>query len=185
MPIGNPPTKPAADASDAEHAKYRHDFDIYVAEKLAEFADTEISLKEDQKAAEEKLTDLADREKHLVDWEKSLATEKDKLDAKEILVASDEENLRKEEKNYSDKLNVLKKQQAEAKVEEKRLKALKRELEEKGGGGIGGLPPALTDILLQQKTLLEKTSYPGTRERSQRERRKGEESKESTHWKRY
>ena len=151
-----PPTKPAADASDAEHAKYRHDFDVYVAEKLAEFADTEISLKEDQKAAEEKLTDLADREKHLVDREKSLASEKDKLDAKEILVATDEENLRIEEKNYSDKLNVLKKQQAEAKVEEKRLKALKKELEERGGAGAGGLPPALTDILLQQKTLLEK-----------------------------
>ena len=156
MPIGEPPTKPAADASDAEHEKYRKDFDAYVAQKLAEFADTEMSLKEDQRAAEEKLTGLADREKHLEDWEKSLASQKDKLDAKEILVATDEETLREDEKNYSNKLNILKRQQAEVKVEEKRLKALKREIEEKGGAGIGGLPPALTDILLQQKTLLEK-----------------------------
>ena len=34
MPIGDPPTKPADDASDAEMEKYRHDFDVYVAEKI-------------------------------------------------------------------------------------------------------------------------------------------------------
>ena len=43
------------------------------------------------------------------------------------------------------------------KVEEKRVKALEKELKEKGatGGGVG-LPPELTDILIQQKTLMEK-----------------------------
>ena len=157
MPIGDPPTKPAPDASDAEHEKYRQDFDAYVADKLAELAETELQLKTDQKTADEKLRDLDGREKEIEDQEKNLEVERDRLEAKSVFVASEEENLRKEEKSYTDKMNILKMQQAEAKVEEKRLKALKKELEEKGGAGAGtGLPPALTDILLQQKTLLEK-----------------------------
>ena len=174
MPIGDPPTKPAPDASDADHEKYRHDFDAYVAEKLAEFAEIELHLKTDQKTVDERLRDLDGREKGIVDREKTLATEKDKLDAKEILVATDEEALRRDEKNYTDKLNILKRQQAEAKVEEKRLKALQKELDERGGvGGGTGLPPALTDILLQQKTLLEKQ----VRLEQEREDREQEELK--------
>ena len=157
MPIGDPPTKPAPDASDADHEKYRHDFDIYVAEKLAQFAETELNLRADQKTADERLRDLDGRERGILGQEKALATERDKMDAREILVSSGEEALRKDEKAYTDKMNILKMQQAEAQVEEKRLKALKKELEERGGAGGGtGLPPALTDILLQQKTLLEK-----------------------------
>ena len=82
--------------------------------------------------------------------------------------------MRKEEKAYTDKLNILKIQQAEVKVEEKRLKKLKKELEEKGAAdGGGGLPPALTDILLQQKTLLEKQ----VRLEEEREDREKEEAK--------
>ena len=157
MPIGDPPTKPAPDASDADHEKYRHDFDVYVAEKLAEFAETELHLKTDQDTVDERLRNLDGREKDIVDREKTLATEKDKLEAEKIIVSTDEETLRREEKNYTAKMNILKRQQAEAQVEEKRLKALQKELEERGGAGGGtGLPPALTDILLQQKTLLEK-----------------------------
>ena len=157
MPIGDPPTKPAPDASDADHEKYRHDFDVYVADKLAQFAETEPNLRTDQKTADERLRDLDGRERGIIGQEKVLATERDKMEAREIMVASGEEALRKDEKNYTDKMNILKMQQAEAKVEEKRLKALKKELEERGGAGGGtGLPPALTDILLQQKTLLEK-----------------------------
>ena len=178
MPIGNPPTKPAADASDAEHAKYRHDFDLYVAEKLAELAETELQLKTDQKTADEKLRDLDGRERGIEDQEKNLDEERNKVEARSVFVASEEENLRKEEKNYTDKMNILKMQQAEAKVEEKRLKALKRELEEKGGAGIGGLPPALTDILLQQKTLLEKQvileQEREAREKEERQRKQRE-----------
>ena len=157
MPLGDPPAKPAPDASDAEHEKYRQDFDVYVAQKLAQFATTELNLRKDQETVDERLLDLDGREKGIEDKEKTLATEKDKIDAREILVASEEEALRKDEKNYIDKMNILKMQQAEAKVEEKRLKALKKELEERGGTGGGtGLPPALADILLQQKTLLER-----------------------------
>ena len=157
MPIGDPPTKPADDASDADFEKYRHDFDVYVAEKLAQFAETEMNLKADQKTADERLRDLDGRERGILDQEKALATERDKMDAREILVSTGEEALKKDERAYTDKVNILKMQQAEAKVEEKRLKALKRELEERGvAGGATGLPPALTDILLQQKTLLEK-----------------------------
>ena len=157
MPIGNPPTKPAPDASEADYEKYRHDFDAYVAEKLAEFADTELNLQEGQKAVDERMRDLDGREKGIASKEKGLATEKDKHDAREIVILQGEEDLRKDEKAYTDKLNILKRQQAEAQVEEKRLKILKKELADRGAtGGAGGLPPALTDILLQQKSLLEK-----------------------------
>ena len=84
MPIGDPPTKPAPDASDADHEKYRHDFDVYVAEKLAEFAEIELHLKTDQDTVDERLRDLDGREKNIVDREKTLATEKDKLEAEKI-----------------------------------------------------------------------------------------------------
>ena len=179
MPIGDPPVKPAEDASEADHEKYRHDFDIYVAEKLAQFAETELNLRTDQKTADERLRDLDGRERGILSQEKALATERDKMDAREILVSSGEDSLRKDEKAYTDKMNILKMQQAEAQVEEKRLKALKRELEERGGAGGGtGLPPALADILLQQKTSGE-TSQTGTRERRQRARRSQEESQKS------
>ena len=170
MPIGDPPTKPAPDASDAEHEKYRHDFDVYVAEKLAELAETELHLKTEQKTADEKMRDLDGRERGILDQEKALASERDKVEARSVFVASEEEALRKDEKAYTDKLNILKMQQAEAKVEDKRLKALQKELEERGGAAGGtGIPPALTDILLQQKTLLE-TQVRLEQEREDREK---------------
>ena len=157
MPIGDPPTKPAPDASDAEHEKYRHDFDAYVAEKLAEFADAEIHLKEDQKAADEKLHELADKEKNLDEKEKTLADARIQVEARETIVETGEINLKEEEKRYSDKITKLTQEQAKVKMEEKRLKALEKELKEKGVPGAGvGLPAELTDILLQQKTLIEK-----------------------------
>ena len=114
MPIGDPPTKPAPDAPDADHDKYRHDFDVYVAEKLVEFADTELHLKEGQKAVDERMRDLDGREKGIASKEKALATEKDKQDAREIVISHGEEDLRKDEKAYTDKLNILKRQQADA-----------------------------------------------------------------------
>ena len=79
------------------------------------------------------------------------------METRETVVESGEENLKIEEKNFSDKLAKLRLEQAAAKLEDKRLKALKKEQEEKRVTGAGaGLPPGLTDILLQQKTLLEK-----------------------------
>ena len=150
MPIGNPPTKPADDASEADYEKYRHDFDAYVAQKLSEFADTELNLRQDQKEADEKLKELAEQQD-------ALQTEKVKVDTREALVETSKINLREEQKKYSAKIDKLTHEQAMLKVEERRLKALERELADKGvPGGGGGLPPALTDILLQQKTLLEK-----------------------------
>ena len=95
--------------------------------------------------------------KEISSKEEALATEKHKQDAREIVILHGEEDLKKDEKAYTEKLNILKRQQAEAQVEDKRLRLLKKELEDKGAaGGVGGLPPALTDILLQQKSLLEK-----------------------------
>ena len=174
MPLGEPPVKPAEDASEADFAKYRQEFEAYVTQKLAEFGDLELSLKQEQKEATERLSDLDGREKGVEDREKALATERTKMDAREIVVADSKDTLRKEEKAYTDKLNILKLQQAEAKVEEKRLKKLKKDLEDKGAAdGGGGLPPALTDILLQQKTLLEKQ----VRLEEEREDREKEEAK--------
>ena len=174
MPIGDPPTKPPPEASDADHEQYRHDFDVYVAEKLAQFAETEINLRTDQKTADEKLRDLDGRERGILGKEKALATERDKMDAREILVSSGEENLKKDEKAYTAKMDILKMQQAEAQVEERRLKALKKELEERGGAGGGvGLPPELTDILLQQKSLIE-TQVKLEQDREKREKEEKE-----------
>ena len=102
MPIGNPPTKPAPDASEADYEKYRQDFDAYVAQKLAEFANTELNLQEGQKAADERMRDLDGREK-------DLATEKDKQDAREIVIAQQEEDMKKDEQAYTDKMNILRK----------------------------------------------------------------------------
>ena len=98
MPIGEPPTKPVEGASEAEYEKYRHDFNVYVEQKLAQFADTELSLKEEQKAVGERMEDLDGREKGIASKEKALATEKDKLDAREIVISHGEEDLRKDER---------------------------------------------------------------------------------------
>ena len=167
MPIGDPPTKPADDASDADHEKYRHDFEVYVTERLAEFADTELHLKEEQRETDEKLRELADREH-------ALATERVKVDTREALVETGEVNLREEEKKYSDKIAKLTHEQAMLKLEEKRLKALEKELREKeAAGGDVGLPPALTDILLQQKSLIE-TQVKLEEEREKREKKEQE-----------
>ena len=54
-------------------------------------------------------------------------------------------------------MDKLKHEQATVKMEEKRLKELEKELKKKGKTGAGGgLPSELTDIILQQKVLLEK-----------------------------
>ena len=54
-------------------------------------------------------------------------------------------------------MDKLKHEQATVKLEEKRLKVLEKELKKKGTTGDGGgLPSELTDIILQQKVLLEK-----------------------------
>ena len=92
MPIGDPPTKPADDASEADYEKYRHDFDVYVAEKLAEFADTELHLRQDQKEADEKLKELAEQQD-------ALQIERVKVDTREALVETSEGNLRKNKRN--------------------------------------------------------------------------------------
>ena len=36
MPLGEPPVKPAEDASEADLEKYRQEFEAYVTQKLAE-----------------------------------------------------------------------------------------------------------------------------------------------------
>ena len=167
MPIGDPPTKPADDASDADFEKYRAEFDAYVAEKLAEIANIELHLKEDQTAVDGKHLELADQERDLADQKRTLAAEKITIEnreakvlVREAEVETGEENLKLEEKNYSAKVDKLKHEQATVKMEEKRLKELEKELKKKGktgaGGGGGGLPSELTDIILQQKVLLEK-----------------------------
>ena len=164
MPIGDPPTKPADDASDADFEKYRAEFDAYVAEKLAEIADIELHLKEDQKAVDGKHLELADQERDLADQKRTLAAEKITIETREAKVLvreaeveTGEENLKLEEKNYSAKVDKLKHEQATVKMEEKRLKELEKELKKKGKTEAGGgLPSALTDIILQQKVLLEK-----------------------------
>ena len=132
-------------------------FDAYVAEKLAEFARLELHLKEDQKAADEKLDELAGKEKDLDEQEKALADARTQVEARETIVETGEINLKEEEKRYSDKITKLTQEQAKVKMEEKKLKALEKELKERGlPGPAVGLPPALTDILIQQKTLIEK-----------------------------
>ena len=164
MPIGDPPTKPADDASEADFEKYRADFDAYVAEKLAEIADIELHLKEDQKAVDGKHLELADQERDLADQKRALQAEKNTIETREAKVLvreaeveTGEENLKLEEKNYSAKVDKLKHEQATVKIEEKRLKELEKELKKKGKTEAGGgLPSALTDIIFQQKVLLEK-----------------------------
>ena len=167
MPIGDPPTKPADDASDADFEKYRAEFDAYVADKLAEIASIELHLKEDQKAVDGKHLELADQERDLADQKRTLAAEKITIETREAKVLvreaeveTGEENLKLEEKNYSAKVDKLKHEQATVKMEEKRLKELEKELKKKGKTEAGGgLPSALTDIILQQKVLLEKQLF--------------------------
>ena len=154
MPIGDPPTKPAEDASEADLEKYREEFEAYVARKLAEFADVELNLKREQKETADKHHELADKEKELAGQKKVLASERLKVETREAVVESGEENLRAEEKEFSDKMAKLRLEQAAVKVEVRRSKAW-QELEEIGPVG-GGLPSGLADILVQQKTLLEK-----------------------------
>ena len=108
MPIGDPPTKPASDASDEDFEKYRADFDAYVAEKLAEIANIEIHLKEDQRAVDGKHLELADKERDLDDQKRTLEAEKITMETREAKVLvreaqveTGEENLKLEEKNYS------------------------------------------------------------------------------------
>ena len=154
MPIGEPPTKPADDASEADFEKYRAEFEAYVTTKLAEFADVELNLKKDQKAVDDRHHELADKEKDLADQEKALAESRLEVETREAVVETGEENLKVEEKEFSDKMAKLR-EQAHIKVEDRRLKAWQKELEESGPAG-GGLPSGLADILVQQKTLLEK-----------------------------
>ena len=164
MPIGDPPTKPADDASDADFEKYRADFDAYVAEKLAEIASVQLHLKEDQKAVDGKHLELADKERDLADQKRALQAEKTTIETREAKVLvreaeveTGEENLKLEEKNYSAKVDKLKHEQATVKMKEKRLKELEEELKKRGKTEAGGgLPSELTDIILQQKVLLEK-----------------------------
>ena len=40
MPLGDPPKKPAADAPDAEHEKYRKEIDKYVGQRLKELKES-------------------------------------------------------------------------------------------------------------------------------------------------
>ena len=51
MPLGEPPAKPSEDASEADFAKYRQDFEAYVAQKLAEFGDLELKLEAREKGS--------------------------------------------------------------------------------------------------------------------------------------
>ena len=100
---------------------------------------------------------MQDRELDLRDKEKLMEDRETRVGVREAKVETGEENLKDEEKNYTTKMDKLKLDQAAVKVEEKRLKALEKLLKDKGKPGDGGgFPPELTDILLQQKAILEK-----------------------------
>ena len=85
-------------------------------------------MQQGKKEVSERLSDLDDKEKGLEDREKALDTERTKIDAREIVVGDNEETLRKDEKAYTDKLNILKLQQAEVKVEEKKIEEIEEGL---------------------------------------------------------
>ena len=99
MPIGDPPTKPADDASEADFEKYRVEFDAYVADKLAEIASIELRLKEDQKAIDGKHLELADQERDLADQKRALQAEKNTIDTREAKVLVREAEVEAGEEN--------------------------------------------------------------------------------------
>ena len=175
MPLGDPPKKPDDDASDAEFEKYRADFDLYVAAELKTLRDKEEGLQKEKEETDAKYEALVSREKELEDLQKNLASKELRVNTRETILETSEENLRADEKRYTDKVAILTKQQADAKLEDKRLKALAKELETRGPTGGGGIPPGLEDILLQQKTFLEKQvqieSEREKREKKEKERR--------------
>ena len=176
MPLGDPPKKPAADASDADHEKYRKEVDKYVQNRLKELKELEDGLAEEKIKADTRYVKLGEDERDLAIRQNKYEEDKEKLRGKQEDLEKNESLLRTNELAYSKKLVQLKEEQAAALVEDRRLKQLARELEEKAyvGGG-GALPPELTDILLQQKTLLEKQvqieSEREKREKEEKERR--------------
>ena len=147
---------------------------INVADKLKALKSAEVGLQKEKEESDARYEALVDREKELDDRQKVLASRELKVNTRETIVETGEENLKADEKRYTEKIAELTKQQAELKIEDKRLTLLARELERKGPVG-GGIPPGLEDILLQQKTLLEKQvqieSEREKREKEEKERR--------------
>ena len=175
MPLGDPPKKPDDGASEAEFERYRADFDLYVAAELKTLRDREEGLQKEKEESDAKYEALVGREKELDDLQKNLASRELRVNTRETIVETSEENLKADEKRYTDKVAILTKQQAEVKLEEKRLKELAKDLDRRGPVGGGGIPPGLEDILLQQKTLVEKQvqieSEREKREKEEKERR--------------
>ena len=130
--------------------------------------------KKEKEESDAKYEALVGREKELDDLQKDLASKELRVSTRETMVETSEENLRADEKRYTDKVAILTKQQADVKLEDKRLKALAKELDRRGPTGGGGIPPGLEDILLQQKTLLEKQVQIEKEKREKRKRRKEE-----------
>ena len=150
MPLGDPPTRPAEGAPEEEYEKYRADFDAYVAARLGEFADTEVNLRREQQ-------DLKDRELDLKDKEKVIEGREAKVEVRE----AEGGDWRREFKERGEELlhqngqieagtSCCKNGREKAESTHERLKR------EREAGDGGGFPPELTDILLQQKVILEK-----------------------------
>ena len=174
MPLGDPPTKPAADASDADHEKYRKEVDKYVNQRFKELKDLEESLDKEKAAVDARFLKVGDDERDLAIQQTQYVSDKEKLRLGQEILADNEALLKKNELEYSKKLVMLKEDQTAVIAEERRLKQLARDLEEKGHIG-GGIPPGIADILMQQKTLLEKQvlieEERGKREKEEKEKR--------------
>ena len=76
MPLGDPPAKPVPDISDADHEKYRKDFDNYVVERLRELKDLEDGLQKEKETTDARFVKFADQERELTIQQTKLAADK-------------------------------------------------------------------------------------------------------------
>ena len=178
MPLGDPPKKPPADAPDAEHEKYRKEIDKYVTQRLKEVKVAEDNLATEKTSIDARFVKLGEKERELAIKQTEFEAAKETLRAGQESLEADEALLKENELAYSKKLVQLKEDEAAVKTEDRRLKLWARDLEDRGHGGGGGIPPGLEDILLQQKTLLEsRSSWKRKEKRGKKMKRKREPNK--------
>ena len=174
MPLGDSPKKPAADAPDAKHEKYRKEIDKYVALRLKEVKEAEDNLAIEKTNIDTRFVKVGEEERELAIKQTKYEADKAALRAGQETLGDNEALLKENELSYSKKLVKLKEDEAAMKAEERRLKLWEKDLEERRPGG-GGIPPGLEDILLQQKSLLEKQvqieEERGKREKEEKEKR--------------